>query len=119
MHIAVLPNFFFLHFTLLIIIILHRGSGGLPYYLQSVSSSPFRSLVSNISCTSTEDKLCNCTIVKQKHCLKNCEAAVGLKCFGNEVHNYIHIKIHIICSVHKLMNLNNIEIRTVLPGGLD
>ena len=37
--------------------------------------------------------------MKQKHCLKDCEAAVGLKCFGNKVQisykNLCHIKIHV------------------------
>ncbi len=76
-------------------------TGGLPYHIDSVTSStPDLSLVSNISCTSFEDRLNKCTINKQTECMKQCPSILGLHCYGN-VYNlyYNYIILRSLCIV--------------------
>ena len=59
-----------------------HSTGGLPYDIDDFSSVSNFSLISNISCVSTENKLSDCTVNKVNQCMKYCEAALGLKCYG-------------------------------------
>ena len=68
--------------------------GGLPYDIDDISSSTDYSLISNISCVSTENKLSDCTVNKVNQCMKYCQTALGLNCYSK----YKSVSIHLVYS---------------------